>query len=101
MPKAEIKRWLKCHLYPGNTYDITLTDRYGWHGHVKSTYGRRADSPKRSGGDPWQLDSHLPIAKKGVSAMKWQVQRAYWKVALILGAIASFILAAGANGKWT
>jgi hypothetical protein len=33
--------------------------------------------------------------------MKWQVQRAYWKVALILGAISSFILAAGANAKWT
>jgi hypothetical protein len=33
--------------------------------------------------------------------MKWQLQRTYWKVALILGAIASFILAAGANGKWT
>jgi hypothetical protein len=32
--------------------------------------------------------------------MKWQVQRAYWKVALILGAISSFILAAGAGGKW-
>jgi hypothetical protein len=32
--------------------------------------------------------------------MKWQLQRAYWKVALILGAIASFILAAGAGGKW-
>jgi hypothetical protein len=32
--------------------------------------------------------------------MKWQIQRAYWKVALILGAIASFVLAAGAEGKW-
>jgi hypothetical protein len=32
--------------------------------------------------------------------MKWQLQRAYWKVALILGAIASFILAAGAEAKW-
>jgi len=33
--------------------------------------------------------------------MKWQITRIYWKIALILGAIASFILAAGASGKWT
>jgi hypothetical protein len=32
--------------------------------------------------------------------MKWQLVRVYWKVALILGAIASFLLAAGANTKW-
>jgi|FLYN01.1.fsa_nt_gi hypothetical protein len=32
--------------------------------------------------------------------MKWHIVRAYWKVALALGAIASFILAAGATTKW-
>jgi hypothetical protein len=32
--------------------------------------------------------------------MKWQITRAYWKVALILGALASFLLAAGADTKW-
>ena len=33
--------------------------------------------------------------------MKWQIARIYWKIALILGAIASFILAAGAEHKWS
>lgn len=32
--------------------------------------------------------------------MKWQISRAYWKAALVLGAIASFALAAGAALKW-
>ncbi len=32
--------------------------------------------------------------------MKWHITRAYWKVALVLGALASFLLAAGAEGKW-
>jgi hypothetical protein len=32
--------------------------------------------------------------------MKWQAQRIYWKVAFILGAIASLLLAAGADAKW-
>ena len=38
--------------------------------------------------------------RKGVSTMKWQIQRSYWKVALVLGAVASFVLAAGASVKW-
>lgn len=33
--------------------------------------------------------------------MKWQLNRAYWKVALVLGTLSSFILAAGAESKWT
>lgn len=33
--------------------------------------------------------------------MKWNITRATWKVALVLGTIASFLLAAGADGKWT
>jgi hypothetical protein len=33
--------------------------------------------------------------------MKWHLISVYWKVALILGALASFLLAAGADGKWT
>jgi len=32
--------------------------------------------------------------------MKWQAQQVYWKVALVLGAIASLLLAAGADFKW-
>ena len=33
--------------------------------------------------------------------MKWQAKQIYWKVALILGAIASFAMAAGApDAKW-
>jgi hypothetical protein len=32
--------------------------------------------------------------------MKWQLVQAYWKVAVILGAISSFLLAAAANAKW-
>lgn len=32
--------------------------------------------------------------------MKWNITRAYWKVALVLGALSSFLLAAGAEGKW-
>lgn len=32
--------------------------------------------------------------------MKWTIKTAYWKVALILGALASFLLAAGADTKW-
>lgn len=32
--------------------------------------------------------------------MKWQLKRVYWKVALVMGAIASFVLAAGASPKW-
>jgi hypothetical protein len=32
--------------------------------------------------------------------MKWQAQQIYWKVALVLGAIASLLLAAGADHKW-
>jgi hypothetical protein len=32
--------------------------------------------------------------------MKWQFTQTYWKVAVVLGAIASFVLAAGAPGKW-
>jgi hypothetical protein len=32
--------------------------------------------------------------------MKWQAKQIYWKVAVILGAIASFLLAAGADTKW-
>jgi hypothetical protein len=33
--------------------------------------------------------------------MKWQAMQIYWKVALILGAIASVLVAAGAESKWT
>ena len=40
------------------------------------------------------------LAKKGSPIMKWQAQRIYWKVALILGAITSLLLAAGAEAKW-
>jgi hypothetical protein len=32
--------------------------------------------------------------------MKWQAKLIYWKVALILGAIASLAMAAGAPDKW-
>jgi hypothetical protein len=32
--------------------------------------------------------------------MKWQVTRAYWKVALVLGSIAAFVVASGAALKW-
>jgi hypothetical protein len=32
--------------------------------------------------------------------MKWRAVQIYWKVAVILGAIASFLLAAGADTKW-
>jgi len=32
--------------------------------------------------------------------MKWQITRVYWKVALVLGAIAAFVMAAGATYKW-
>lgn len=32
--------------------------------------------------------------------MKWNITRAYWKVALVLGALASFLMAAGAEVKW-
>lgn len=32
--------------------------------------------------------------------MKWTIARAYWKVALVLGALSSFVLAAGAGFKW-
>jgi hypothetical protein len=39
-------------------------------------------------------------SEEGVSTMKWQITRAYWKIALVLGAISSFILAAGAGSKW-
>jgi hypothetical protein len=39
-------------------------------------------------------------SEEGVSTMKWQAQQIYWKVALILGAIASLLLAAGAEAKW-
>jgi len=40
-------------------------------------------------------------SEERVSTMKWQIARAYWKIALVLGAIASFFMAAGASGKWT
>jgi hypothetical protein len=33
--------------------------------------------------------------------MKWTMQPVFWKVALILGALASFLVAAGADTKWT
>ena len=32
--------------------------------------------------------------------MKWQLTQTYWKVAVVLGAIASFVLASGAGEKW-
>lgn len=32
--------------------------------------------------------------------MKWQIKQAYWKVALVLGALSSFLIAAGADSKW-
>jgi hypothetical protein len=32
--------------------------------------------------------------------MKWRAQYIYWKVAVVLGAIASLLLAAGADAKW-
>jgi hypothetical protein len=32
--------------------------------------------------------------------MKWRMQQTLFKVAMIAGAIASFILAAGAEQKW-
>ncbi len=32
--------------------------------------------------------------------MKWTMKQAYWKVALVLGALASFLVAAGAEGRW-
>jgi hypothetical protein len=32
--------------------------------------------------------------------MKWRFERAYWKVSLVLGAVLSFALAAGAEFKW-
>jgi hypothetical protein len=33
--------------------------------------------------------------------MKWRMQQTFWKVAMVAGAIASFILASGADMKWT
>lgn len=32
--------------------------------------------------------------------MKWRMTQIQWKAALVLGAIASFVLAAGADLKW-
>ena len=42
----------------------------------------------------------MHCSEEGVSTMKWQAQQIYWKVALVLGAIASLLLAAGADMKW-
>ena len=42
----------------------------------------------------------MHCSEEGVSTMKWQAQQIYWKVALVLGAIASLLLAAGAEAKW-
>jgi hypothetical protein len=32
--------------------------------------------------------------------MKWQAKQVYWKVALVLGAIASLAMSAAADWKW-
>jgi hypothetical protein len=32
--------------------------------------------------------------------MKWKAKQIYWKAALVLGAIASLAMAAGADIKW-
>lgn len=49
------------------------------------------------------LDIRFPtifiIYERGLS-MKWQITRAYWKAALVLGSIAAFVVASGAALKW-
>ena len=47
-----------------------------------------------------QLCYPMHASEEGVSTMKWQAQQIYWKVALVLGAIGSLLLAAGADHKW-
>jgi hypothetical protein len=32
--------------------------------------------------------------------MKWTMTETYWKITVALGAMTSFLLAAGAAGKW-
>jgi hypothetical protein len=59
-----------------------------------------ANSPKRSGGDLRRNFAAKHFSEERGLPMKWQAKQIYWKVALILGAIASLAMAAGADPKW-
>ena len=57
----------------------------------------------RSGAEETLQDSRIfrnYFSEEGVFLMKWQLKQTYWKVAVVLGAIASFVLASGAGEKW-
>jgi hypothetical protein len=61
----------------------------------------RANSPKRSGGDLRCNFAAKHFSEERGLPMKWRAKQIYWKVALVLGAIASLALAAGAgDSKW-
>jgi hypothetical protein len=53
---------------------------------------------ERSANPIKQVQCYQHEAKKGKTTMKWNAT--YAKVALLLGTLASFLLAAGADGKW-